>query len=69
MIMINNKVFTIISKYDPVVLKLQELDPDYIELKYWDTMIEVHKTTTGWWYISLDTAEAIYGPITWVSPD
>ncbi len=69
MILIGNKLFFIVPKTDLFVQTQLEDDPEYIELKYWDTMVEVHRATTGWWYISFEQAERLYGEPIWLAPE
>lgn len=70
MLIIGTKVFSIVPKDDPVMIFMTTMDPDHVELTYFDTMYESHQTTTRWWGISLDAALDIYGPDhQWVNPD
>lgn len=70
MIIINGVVLAIVPKNDPVMRFMREYDPDHVEVLWYGTMYEVHRTTTTLWGMSLESAEMTFkGTAEWVCPD
>lgn len=69
MIVIGKQVFSIVPDNDPFVSYMREDEPDFVELIHYGHMYASNGHTYGAWGITLETAESIYGPVTWVCPD
>lgn len=57
MVVINGVAMAIAPADDVVVKFMREDDPDYVELLWYGTMVEVHRKTTMLWGMSLESAE------------